>query len=278
MKNLKDKVAALTGAGSGIGRSLAVLLAKEGCRLALSDINEAGLAETAKMLGSTEVVTSVLDVADREKMQEWADATAREFGGVDLVINNAGVAVFDTIEDISYEDFEWAFNIVFWGVVYGTKSFLPHLRKRPEGHIVNISSINGILPFPYNGPYNCAKFAVKALNETLNQELHDSSIIVTSVHPGGVKTNVARNMRYVKSYTEDVCQNDLATMFDGICRTTANQAALKIIKGIKKNKRRLLIGADARLMDLGARLMPLPAVKLTRNFHERMLTGLKNNK
>ena len=162
MKILNNKTAAITGAASGIGRMLAVNLAKEGCGLALSDINAPALQETAKLIGNrVKVTTHVLDVSQREQVFRYADEAAESHGGVDLIINNAGVSVGDFLETIPLEDFEWLMGIDFWGVVYGTMAFLPHLKKRPEGHIVNISSINGILPNPNNGPYCCAKFAVK---------------------------------------------------------------------------------------------------------------------
>jgi NADP-dependent 3-hydroxy acid dehydrogenase YdfG len=265
MKELRGKVAAVTGAASGIGRALAYRLAQEGCELALSDIDVEGLEETKAVLSAatTEVATTVLDVADRERLYGWADRTVEHFGHVDLVINNAGVAASDTIEDISYEDFEWAFNIDFWGVVYGTKAFLPYLRVRPEGHIVNISSINGMVPFPCNGPYNCAKYAVRALNETLFQELRGSSIRVTSVHPGGVKANIARNMRFRKSVNDSMTHEDTVRQSDRTFLSTPDQAASRIVRAIQKNRRRVLVGSDARFMDLVARLAPLLTTDLT---------------
>jgi len=272
MKNLKNKVAAVTGAASGIGRCLALNLAAEGCHLAISDINEEELKKTAEMLKGEDVKVSTfkLDVSNREQVYQWADSVVKEFGQVDIIINNAGVAVSDTLEDISYENFEWAFNIDFWGVVYGTKAFLPHLRKRPEGNIVNISSINGIIPFPYNGPYNCAKFAVKAFNETLIQEIGKSNINVTSVHPGGIKTNIAKNMRFVKHYNEETEKETLVGLVDKTFMTKPEKCAEEIVAAIKKNKKRLLVGIDSKVMDLMARLLPVTAYKLVGIMYERL--------
>jgi len=264
MKELRGKVATVTGAASGIGRALACRLAREGCELALSDINAASLEETSAMLDATapEVATAVVDVADREQVYGWAEKTVENFGRVDLVINNAGAAVFDTIENISLEDFEWAFNIDFWGVVYGTKAFLPHLRARPEGHIVNISSINAMVPSPFNGPYNCAKYAVRGFNETLFQELRGSNVRVTSVHPGGVKTGISRNMRFREGAIGSLCKEDLVRNADRAFRSTPEEAADRIVKGIVKDQRKVLVGNDARFLDLSARLMPLATIDL----------------
>lgn len=259
MKNLKNKVAAVTGAGSGIGRSLALNLAARGCHLAISDINEDELKKTADMIKESgiHVSTFTLDVSDREKVYEWADYVVNEHGQVDIIINNAGVAVHDSLEDISYENYEWCFNIVFWGVVYGTKAFLPHLRKRPEANIVNISSINAMVPFPHNGPYNSAKCAVRGFNETLIQELRTSNIHVTSVHPGGIKTNIARNMRFVKGVNENMNKEYLVKSSDILFRTTPEECAEKIVRAIIKNKKRLMVGLDAKFMDIMSRLSPV---------------------
>ncbi len=273
MKHLADKVAAITGAGSGLGRSLALVLADEGCHLALADINLQGLQETARLLEGKPIKTSSqqLDVADREQVYAWADATVREHGAVDLIINNAGVAVFEKLEKLSYEDFEWVFNVNFWGVVYGTRAFLPYLKQRPEGHIVNISSINGMVPFPDNGPYNVAKFALRGFNLTLVQEMRGTPVHVTSVHPGGIQTNIVRNARFRKPADREINQNDLVEVFASIAKTTPDQAARKIVKGIKKNRERLLVGLDAKFIDAMSRLAPLTTLKITAIIHEFLL-------
>ncbi len=258
MKTVKGKVGAITGAGSGIGRATAKLLARNGCSVAISDVNEQALAETAdqcRALG-VRVHSARVDVADRPAMHAWADEVAKAFGAVHVVINNAGVAVGSTIEDLSYEDFEWLMNINFWGVVHGTKAFLPHLKAAGEGHIVNVSSVFGLIAVPAQGAYNAAKFAVKGFTEALRQELEVERIPigVTCVHPGGIKTNIARNARLTLRegwVTEEDWRNT-----DKIFRTEPEEAAQDILDAIVRNRRRQLIGGDAVLIDLMQRAMP----------------------
>lgn len=263
MKNLSDKVAAVTGAASGIGRALAVNLAAEGCNLALADIEETGLKETADLVGTkVKVSTHRVDVSDRDQVFCFADEAERFHGGVDMVINNAGVALGDFLESVPLEDFEWLMGINFWGVVYGTMAFLPLLKKRPEGHVVNISSINGILTNPNNGPYCSAKFAVKGYTETLSQEMHGSPIRVSCVHPGGIKTNIARNARFNRAMYSLSREKSISLFEEELFRTTSDEAAKTIIKGIKGNRRRIMVGADAKVLDLMTRLFPVGAVKL----------------
>jgi short-subunit dehydrogenase len=270
MKILKSKTAAVTGAASGIGRMLAVNLANEGCNLALADIDASGLQETAKHVGDrVKVTTHIVDVSRREQVFQYADEAAGRHGGVDLIINNAGVAVGDFLETIPLEDFEWLMGINFWGVVYGTMAFLPHLKKRPEGHIVNISSINGIMPNPNNGPYCAAKFAVKGYTETLAQEMHGTSISVSCVHPGGIKTNIARNSRVNRAMYDLTKEKGINIYEEVVFRTTADDAAKIIISGIRRNKRRILVGADAKALDLLTRFFPVTAVTLSNVFSRR---------
>ncbi len=196
MKSFQNKVAAVTGAASGIGRALAIDLAQRGCRLAISDVNEAGLAETADLAraAGAEVAQQLVDVADRQAVQAWADSTAAEYGQVNLVFNNAGVALAASVKSLEYEDFEWLMGINFWGVVHGTKSFLPHLLEAGEGHIVNVSSVFGLAGFPGQSAYNAAKFAVRGFTDSLREELEmmNCGVSATCVHPGGIKTNIAR--------------------------------------------------------------------------------------
>jgi NAD(P)-dependent dehydrogenase (short-subunit alcohol dehydrogenase family) len=264
MKNLAGKTAAITGAGSGIGRMLAMNLANEGCNLAIADVNAQGLQETAGLVaGKVKVSTHVVDVSDRAQVFAYAGEAADHHGGVDMVINNAGVGLGDFLETVPLEDFEWLFGINFWGVVYGTMAFLPYLKKQPEGHVVNISSINGIMPNPNNGPYCAAKFAVKGYTETLAQEMHGTNIRVSCVHPGGIKTNIARNAKMNRIMYSAPREKAVSLYEDELFRTTAEEAARIIISGIKANRRRILVGSDARVIDLITRLFPVAAVNLS---------------
>lgn len=269
MKSLRDRVAVITGAGSGIGRALAFELGAAGCKLAISDINEAAVKQVAKELkeaGRT-VIADRLDVADREAFYAYADKVIDHFGGVNLVINNAGVALGSTVEDMSYEDFEWLMGINFWGVVYGTKAFLPHLKRADAGHIVNISSVFGLIGVPTQSAYNAAKFAVRGFTESLRQELEleGSHVSCTSVHPGGIKTNIARNARMNADSLKRATGQDADVArkeFEKLFRTTPEQAAATIIAGIRGNKRRVLIGSDAVAIDTMQRLLPTTYQKL----------------
>jgi short-subunit dehydrogenase len=277
MKILKNKTAAVTGAASGIGRMLAVNLANEGCNLALSDINVTGLQETAKLVGNrVKVTTHIVDVSRREQVFQYADEAAGRHGGVDLIINNAGVALGDFLETVPLEDFEWLMGINFWGVVYGTMAFLPHLKKRPEGHVVNISSINGIISNPNNGPYCAAKFAVKGYTETLAQEMHKTSIHVSCVHPGGIKTNIARNTRINRTMFDLTKEKAVNLYEEELFRTTADDAAKIIIAGIRSNRRRILVGADAKAIDLLTRFFPVTAVTLSTLISRRVARKYAN--
>jgi NAD(P)-dependent dehydrogenase (short-subunit alcohol dehydrogenase family) len=249
MTLVKEKVVALTGAASGIGRALAQLLASRGASLALADVNEAGLRETAALLsGPGEFSTHVVDVRSRDAVYRYADEVERRHGGADIVINNAGLTVHGSIENVSYEDFELVIGVNMWGVVYGCKAFLPLLRKRPEGHIVNISSINAMVPFVDNGPYNISKYAVLGLSETLAMELAGEPIHVTCVHPGGIRTNIVRNAK-------GLTQKD-AAMFDRIARTMPEGAAAQIVKGVEKNREQIFVGIDAKAMAAAKRVAP----------------------
>ena len=258
MKDFQGKVAVVTGAGSGIGRALAQELSARGAKLALADINEAGLKETAAGL-KTEVMTQTLDVADRAAVYAFAGAVQQKFGAAHIVINNAGVAVSQTIEDLSYEDFEWLMGINFWGVVYGTKAFLPMMRERNEGVIVNISSVFGIIAVPTQGAYNAAKFAVRGFTECLRHELADagSKVRSISVHPGGIKTNIVRNARIYRDPDGVTDKAASIDRFERLAGTTPEKAAQTIIRGIEQERARVLIGPDAWLIDRIQRWMPV---------------------
>lgn len=257
MTEIKDKIAVITGAASGIGRATAVALAREGARVAIADVDRAGLAETAKQIEaiSGQVSTYLLDVSSREAVYAFAQEIEAQFGGADIVINNAGVAQVATIEELSYEDFEWVMNIDFWGMVYGSKAFLPQLRQKGAGHIVNVSSIFGLFSVPSQAAYNSAKFAIRGFTEALRHEMKGSGIAVSCVHPGGIKTNILRNARFLQS-VQTTEREQAMSGFDKLARTTPDQAAQTIIKGIKANKPRILIGMDARILDWIIRLLP----------------------
>ncbi len=258
MKELRNKVAAITGAASGIGQMLAVNLAAKGCEVAISDVDMSGLEETAEMVEKQKGTVSIhkVDVADRSQVENYAVEVVTQHGRVDMIINNAGVAVAESIADVKYEDFEWIMGINFWGVVYGCKAFLPYLKKQPESHVVNISSVNGFVTWPNNGPYCASKFAVRGFTETLWQELRKTNVRVSCVHPGGIKTNIVRNARFYKSAGCKMSHAECAKEFDKIAGTSAGKAADIIVSGILKNKRRILVGPDAYFIDGLTRLFP----------------------
>jgi NAD(P)-dependent dehydrogenase (short-subunit alcohol dehydrogenase family) len=262
MKTLKHSVVAITGAGSGIGRATAVAMAKRGADLAVSDVNDKGLEETAALCqqAGAQCQTRHLDVADREAVYAWAEETRETFGKVNVIINNAGVSLGGVIEDLSYEDFEWIMNINFWGVVYGTRAFLPYLRESGDGHVVNISSLFGLMAMPGAGAYNASKFAVRGFTEALNEELsiEGAPVKVTSVHPGGVDTNIARGGRVTANKRWGMVDAETAgEEFKKLARTTPHAAAKQIIDAILGEKSRLLIGNDARLLDMIQRALPV---------------------
>lgn len=262
MKNLKNKVAAVTGAGSGIGQALALNLAKEGCHLALSDVNEKGLKETLKMLKgfSINITHQVLDVSDKDAVYQWANKVVEEHGSVNMIFNNAGVALSGTVDDLSIEDYKWIMDINFWGVVYGTKAFLPYLEKSGEGHVINISSVFGLTSQPLMSGYNASKFAVRGFTESLRQdlELTGSNVTTTCIHPGGIKTNIAKSARMSKSVetVTGIKTANASSAFEKFFTHTADTAAKTILKGVKKNDRRVLIGLEARMLDGMVRVLP----------------------
>jgi NAD(P)-dependent dehydrogenase (short-subunit alcohol dehydrogenase family) len=270
MYALTNKVAVITGAGSGIGRGLALGLALRGCRLALADINQTNLAETAALVGGN-VLTQKLDVADRAAVYAFAERVKRELGTAHVVINNAGVTVSQTIAELKYDDFEWLMGINFWGVVYGTKAFLPMLQAQNDGAIVNISSVFGIISWPSQGAYNAAKFAVRGFTEALRHELTGSNVKSICVHPGGIKTQIVKNARI---YVDDQGSSDRKAMevqFQQMARTTPDEAARTIIEGIEHGRVKVLIGSDARFLDLIQRLFPVRYFPILQWFTQRFL-------
>ena len=256
MTYVLGKIAVITGAGSGIGRALALQLNREGCELYLSDINSESLGETLRLLSRKDVPANgqVLDVADKAGMHAWAEQIAADRGHVDIVINNAGVALIATVEDSNYENIEWLMGINFWGVVYGTQAFLPLLRRAKQGHLVNLSSVFGLIGVPTQSAYNAAKFAVRGYTEALRQEMHCTNVHVCCVHPGGIKTNIARAAR---GGDTAMSVEERGSEFEKLARTTPEVAAQKIIAAIEKRKPRLLIGVDAAIISLLCRLFPV---------------------
>ena len=255
MGYFEGKVAAVTGAGSGIGRGLAVALNRAGCGLELADINENALAETRALLERPDLPCElrVLDVSDRGAMDTWSREVDSRYGHLDILVNNAGVALGGTAEENSIADVEWLMGINFWGVIYGCKAFLPLLHKSASAHLVNISSLFGIIAVPTQSAYNAAKFAVRGYTEALRQELWETSIHVCCVHPGGVKTNIARAAR---SGTGDAAPPGFADRFEEVASTTPEDAAAQILRAMERRRPRLLIGWDAKIATLISRLFP----------------------
>jgi NADP-dependent 3-hydroxy acid dehydrogenase YdfG len=257
MKSLHDKVVVITGAGSGIGRSLALNAAARGSLLALSDIDEAGLAETvdlAKNTGARQVHTVRLDVADRTAFTTYAAEVADHFGRVNVVVNNAGVALAGDLADLAYDDIEWIVGINFWGVVHGTKEFLPHLIASGDGHLVNMSSLFGLISMPGQSFYNATKYAVRGMSEALREELLIAGhpVGVTVVHPGGIKTAIARNARVAG---DDAAKAATAELFDEkLAKMTPDRAAEIIVRAVLKNQARCLVGLDAHAVHTFAKL------------------------
>ena len=206
-------------------------------------------------------------MADRDAVYAWADRVVDDHGRVNLIVNNAGVALGATVESMSYEDFEWLMNINFWGVVYGSKAFLPHLKQSGEGHIVNLSSVFGLISVPSQSAYNAAKFAVRGFTDTLRMELEieHANVSVTTVHPGGIKTNIARNARMDASVRDLAGDSEKAVRdFERAFITSPEKAAEQILTAIRRDRRRALIGPDAKAIDFVSRL---PAV-----FYQSVMT------
>jgi NAD(P)-dependent dehydrogenase (short-subunit alcohol dehydrogenase family) len=263
----KNKVVVITGAGSGIGRALAVQLAEQGALLALSDISAHTLDETMQLLpNSANTARSyVLDVSSRQAVFDHADQVKLDFGAVHFVFNNAGVTLVGTINHTSIEEFEWQLGINMWGVLYGTKAFLPMMLTQREGCIVNISSVFGLLSFPAQGAYNMSKFAVRALTECLWSELEGTGVRAVSVHPGGIKTNIAAVARHCEA--ADETESGIASGADAMLSTPPARCAADIIAGLRSGKRRILTGNKSTTLFWMSRLFP--------NFYPTLLKRLK---
>jgi NADP-dependent 3-hydroxy acid dehydrogenase YdfG len=254
MEGFAGKVAVVTGAGSGIGQALAIELARSGAKLAISDVDVEGLAATEeglKAIGAP-VRSDRLDVTEREAFLAYADAVNDHFGTVNQIYNNAGIAFTGDIEISQFKDIERVMDVDYWGVVNGTKAFLPHLIASGDGHVVNISSVFGLFSVPGQAAYNSAKFAVRGFTEALRQEmiLAGHPVKVTTVHPGGIKTAIARN----STAAEGLEVSELAQTFDKLARKSPEEAARIILDGVRKNKARVLVGQDAVVIDLLVRI------------------------
>ena len=257
MKTLDGKVVVITGAGSGIGRALALNAAAKGAILVLSDVDEVGLLETAehaRTQTAREIRTDKLDVRDRDEMASYAASVKEQFGRVNVVVNNAGVALHGDFAEMSYEQFEWIMDVNFWGVVNGTKEFLPHLIESGDGHVVNISSLFGLMGMPGQSAYNSSKFAVRGFTEALRLEMLVAKhpVEVSCVHPGGIKTAIARNAHTTASHDPA----SVAELFDKkLAKTTAEKAAQVIIDGVLAGRPRIVVGMDAKFLDRWVRLV-----------------------
>jgi short-subunit dehydrogenase len=261
MTAIRGAAAAVTGAASGIGRALALELAARGCDVALADRDDAGLATLAAEIShvhSQKVTVHRVDVGEPQQIQDFAQAAIAGHPGLNIVINNAGVALMGQFDEIDQAQMDWLMNINFWGVVHGTRAFLPHLNGQREAHIVNLSSIFGIIAPPGQTAYAAAKFAVRGFSEALRHELAAaaSPVRLSVVHPGGIATNIARNSRTGVGMTDNARRAQSIEQFESSARTTPQAAALRIIHGIENNQPRILIGNDARLMDLLQRIRP----------------------
>jgi NAD(P)-dependent dehydrogenase (short-subunit alcohol dehydrogenase family) len=265
------KVAVVTGAGSGIGQALATELARRGAKLAISDIDLDGLARTERLirdLGAA-VKADWLDVTEREAVLTYADAVNAHFGTVNQIYNNAGIAFVGDVEVTEFKDVERVFDIDFWGVVNGTKAFLPHLIASGDGHVVNISSMFGLFAVQSQAAYNAAKFGVRGFTESLRQEMRLAGhpVKVTCVHPGYIKTPIARRA----SGAAGVDMAAAAQMFDKVAITSPERAAKIILKAVAKDKARVLPGPDAKLFDFIVRVMGSGYMRVLVPLNRRLL-------
>lgn len=257
MPFLANGVAVVTGAGSGIGRALARQLAQSGSALALADIDEAGLQQTVSSLSErgVQLSTHVVDISDESAVKAFSADVAAKHGRATLLINNAGVALHGWFQEISLDDLRWLMGINFWGVVYGVKYFLPLLKKEPRAHIVNISSVFGLVAPAGQSAYAASKFAVRGFTEALRHELEGTSVVVSCVHPGGIRTPIARRAR-LGANTPPGSRDEAIARFDRLTPTMPDAAAARILQGVERREPRILIGRDARQIDLLQRLRP----------------------
>ena len=273
--NFEGSAAAITGAASGIGRALALELAARGCDVALADVDQAGLESVAKEIMAAHarrVTVRRVDVADPQQIQDYAIAAVADFPSLNLLFNNAGVALLGQFDEFDQAQMAWLMEINFWGVVRGTRAFLQHLQSRPQAHIINISSIFGIIAPAGQSAYAASKFAVRGFSEALRHELamNKSTVRLSVVHPGGVKTNIARKARTGTQLRESVSPSEVGDRFERLARTTPAAAAQRIIRGIERNEPRILIGRDAQYLDILQRLKPATYWGLLSRIFDRM--------
>jgi short-subunit dehydrogenase len=271
----EGSAAAITGAASGIGRALALELAARGCDVACADLDEAGLESLAKEISATptrRVTMRRVDVADPKQIQNFAIAAIADFPALNILVNNAGVALLGQFDEFDEAQMAWLMDINFWGVVRGTRAFMPHLQSRPQAHIVNISSIFGIIAPPGQTAYSASKFAVRGFSEALRHELamNNSKVRLSVVHPGGVKTNIARKAREGVHLRESLGANEIGERFERLAGTTPSAAARRIIRGIERNDPRILIGRDAHYLDIIQRFRPAGYWSLLARSFERL--------
>ncbi|HEX7176476.1 MAG TPA: SDR family NAD(P)-dependent oxidoreductase [Pyrinomonadaceae bacterium] len=255
---LEDRTAVITGAAGGIGRAIAVSLARRGCHLALADVDEAGMAGTEELVlaHGVRVTRQRLDVADRAAVAGFPARVAAEHPGVDLLVNNAGVAAGGTFEQVSEEDFEWLFEINFWGVVRMTRAFLPALRASGDARVVNLSSVFGLVAPPEQVAYAASKFAVRGFSEALRHELEGSGVGVTVVHPGGVATSISEQARVPAGVSAEEVERR-REQFRKLLRLPPEVAGETIVRGIERRQARVLVGSDAKLISVIARILPV---------------------
>jgi NAD(P)-dependent dehydrogenase (short-subunit alcohol dehydrogenase family) len=279
MSAVTGKVCAVTGAGSGIGRALALGLARRGARLAISDVSQAGLDATAEAVrgAGAAVHAQRLDVSDRDAMTAYADSVAEHFGVVHQVFNNAGIAHSGSILESEYAEYERVFAINLWGVIHGTKAFLPHLIASGDGHVVNVSSLNGFMAQNDMSHYCTTKFAVRGFTETLRIEMLQAGhrVGVTVVHPGGIKTNIANAaLESARAQGQEVTAEDEERRRfynEKLLKMDPAQAAEIIIKGVEADKPRVLVGNDAKAVDVLVRLLPARYPKVFMAIERRAL-------
>jgi short-subunit dehydrogenase len=277
MTAIKGAAAAVTGAAGGIGRALALELAARGCDLALADRDEAGLkAVEAEITRAHVRKVSVhrVDVGEPAQVADFAQAATMAHPGLNIVINNAGVALIGQFKEIDQAQMDWLFDVNFWGVVHSTRAFLPHLSRQREAHIVNLSSVFGIVAPPGQSAYAASKFAVRGFSESLRHELQtdNSPVRLSVVHPGGISTNIARNARTASGITDNTVRPQSIDRFEAMTRTSPAVAALRIVEGIEKNQLRILIGNDARFIDLIQRFRPATYWAVLQKQVQRRLT------